>query len=81
MGVESLVIFLLVGLVAGWLAGQLVQGGGIGLVGDLIVGVIGAFVAGLLLPRLGISLGDGLLGAIVAATIGANRWGRQKRLN
>ncbi|MEK1852526.1 MAG: GlsB/YeaQ/YmgE family stress response membrane protein [Phyllobacterium sp.] len=71
MGGESLLVFLLVGLVAGWLASQLVRGGGFGLVGDLIVGVIGAFIAGYLFPRLGISLGSGILGAIIAATIGA----------
>jgi uncharacterized membrane protein YeaQ/YmgE (transglycosylase-associated protein family) len=71
MGGESLLVFLLVGLVAGWLASQLVRGGGFGLVGDLIVGVIGAFIAGYLFPRLGISPGSGILGAIIAATIGA----------
>lgn len=71
MGGESLLVFLLVGLIAGWLASQLVRGGGFGLVGDLIVGVIGAFIAGYLFPRLGISLGSGILGAIIAATIGA----------
>ncbi|WP_457300206.1 GlsB/YeaQ/YmgE family stress response membrane protein [Phyllobacterium sp. P5_D12] len=71
MGGESLLIFLLVGLIAGWLASQLVRGGGFGLVGDLIVGVIGAFIAGYLFPRLGISLGSGIIGAIIAATIGA----------
>ncbi|MBB3143732.1 putative membrane protein YeaQ/YmgE (transglycosylase-associated protein family) [Phyllobacterium trifolii] len=71
MGGESLLIFLLVGLIAGWLASQLVRGGGFGLVGDLIVGVIGAFIAGYLFPRLGISLGSGIIGAIIAATVGA----------
>jgi uncharacterized membrane protein YeaQ/YmgE (transglycosylase-associated protein family) len=71
MGGESLLIFLLVGLIAGWLASQLVRGGGFGLVGDLVVGVIGAFIAGYLFPRLGISLGSGIIGAIIAATVGA----------
>ncbi len=71
MGVEGLLIFLLVGLIAGWLASQLVRGGGFGLVGDLVVGVIGAFIAGYLFPRLGISLGAGILGAIISAAIGA----------
>ncbi|CAN5225652.1 GlsB/YeaQ/YmgE family stress response membrane protein [soil metagenome] len=71
MTVESLLIFLVVGIVAGWLAGQIVRGGGFGLVGDLIVGVVGAFIAGLLFPALGISLGGGILGAIIAAAIGA----------
>jgi uncharacterized membrane protein YeaQ/YmgE (transglycosylase-associated protein family) len=68
--VESIVIFLLIGAVAGWLAGQIVKGGGFGLVGDIVVGIVGAFVAGLLLPRLGLGL-TGIVGAIVYATIGA----------
>ncbi|CAN7420876.1 GlsB/YeaQ/YmgE family stress response membrane protein [Variovorax sp. LjRoot130] len=67
----SLLLFLVVGLVAGWLAGVLVKGGGFGLVGDLVVGVIGAFLGGLLFSSAGVSLGGGLLGSIVVATIGA----------
>jgi uncharacterized membrane protein YeaQ/YmgE (transglycosylase-associated protein family) len=62
---------LLVGLIAGWLAGQIVQGTGFGIVGDLIIGVIGAFIGSWVLPRLGIHLGSGLIAAIVNATIGA----------
>ena len=65
------VIFLLVGAVAGWLAGLIMQGGGFGLIGDIVVGVVGALVAGLLFPRLGISLGGGLVGVIIAAALGA----------
>ena len=68
---ESLLVILLVGVVAGWLAGKLVRGAGFGLVGDLVVGVIGAFVASWLLPRLGIRLGTGIIRAIVNATLGA----------
>ena len=64
----SLLVFLLVGIVAGWLAGKLVRGGGFGLIGDLVVGVIGAFVGGFLFNSLGVSSGGGLLGSIVAAT-------------
>ncbi len=71
MGGEGLLVFLLVGLIAGWLASMLVRGGGFGLVGDLIVGVIGAFIAGFLFPRLNISLGAGIIGQIIAAAIGA----------
>src|SRR5258708_38960818 len=71
MSNESLLIILVVGLVAGWLAGQIVQGTGFGLIGDLIIGIIGAFIGGWLLPQLGIHLGAGLVGAIVNATIGA----------
>ncbi len=67
----SLVYFLVVGLVAGWLAGVLVKGGGFGLIGDLVVGVIGAVVGGWLFSTLGASAGGGLLGSIVVATIGA----------
>jgi uncharacterized membrane protein YeaQ/YmgE (transglycosylase-associated protein family) len=63
--------FLIVGLVAGWLAGTLVKGGGFGLVGDLIVGVVGAFVGGFLFSTFGVSAGGGLIGSIVVATIGA----------
>lgn len=71
MSNEALVTLLLVGLVAGWLAGQLVVGTGLGLFGDLIIGVAGAFVGGLLLPRLGIHLGFGLIATVANATIGA----------
>jgi uncharacterized membrane protein YeaQ/YmgE (transglycosylase-associated protein family) len=68
---ESLLVILLVGVVAGWLAGKIVQGAGFGLIGDLVVGVIGAFVASWLLPRLGIRLGTGIIREIVNATLGA----------
>ena len=71
MTVESLIIFAVVGIIAGWLAGQVLRGGGFGLVGDLIVGVIGALIAGWLFPQLGIHLGGGIVGAIIAAAIGA----------
>ena len=57
---ENLLVILLVGIVAGWLAGKIVDGGGFGLVGDLIVGVIGAFIGDWLLPQLGIHLGVGV---------------------
>lgn len=68
---NNFIWFLIVGLVAGWLAGVLVKGGGFGLIGDLVVGVIGAFLGGFLFTSLGVSAGGGLLGAIVVATIGA----------
>ena len=71
MTIELLVIWRVVGAIAGWLAGQVMTGGGFGLVGDVIVGIVGAVVAGLLLPRLGIYIGGGLLGAIINAFIGA----------
>ena len=63
--------FLVVGVVAGWLAGNLVKGGGFGLVGDLVVGIVGAFLGGFLFSTFGVSLGGGLIGSIVVATIGA----------
>jgi uncharacterized membrane protein YeaQ/YmgE (transglycosylase-associated protein family) len=67
----DIVVFLLVGLVAGWLAGAIMKGGGYGLVGDLVVGVLGALIGGSLFQRLGVSEGGGLLGAIAVATVGA----------
>jgi uncharacterized membrane protein YeaQ/YmgE (transglycosylase-associated protein family) len=69
--VMEFVWFILVGLVAGWLAGMLVKGGGFGVVGDIIVGVLGALVGGFLFGFLGFSGGGGLLGSIVVATVGA----------
>jgi uncharacterized membrane protein YeaQ/YmgE (transglycosylase-associated protein family) len=63
--------FLIVGLVAGWLAGVVVKGGGFGVVGDIVVGVVGALLGGWLFGRMGVSAGGGLLGSIVVATIGA----------
>ena len=68
---ESLLIIVLVGVVAGWLAGKIVDGGGFGIIGDLIVGVIGAFFGDWLLPRLGIHLGLGIVPLIINATLGA----------
>jgi uncharacterized membrane protein YeaQ/YmgE (transglycosylase-associated protein family) len=71
MSGESLLVILLVGLVAGWLAGQIVRGTGFGLIGDLLIGIVGAFIGDWLLPQLGIHLGFGIVTAIVNATIGA----------
>jgi len=63
--------FVLIGLVAGWLAGTLMKGGGFGVIGDIVVGVLGALLGGFLFSSLGLSAGAGLLGAIIVATIGA----------
>lgn len=71
MALESLIIWLVIGAVAGWLAGQIMKGGGFGLVGDVIVGIVGAVVGGWLLPKIGISIGGGVLGQILNAVIGA----------
>ena len=68
---ENLVLILVVGVIAGWLAGQLVRGTGFGLIGDLVIGVIGAFIGTWLLPQLNIHIGTGMVGAIVSATIGS----------
>jgi uncharacterized membrane protein YeaQ/YmgE (transglycosylase-associated protein family) len=64
-------VILLVGLVAGWLAGQVMRGSGFGLIGDLIVGWVGAFIGDWLLPRLNIHIGTGIVALIVNALIGA----------
>jgi len=71
MGVESILVFLIVGAIAGWLAGKIVKGFGFGLIGNIVVGIIGAFIAGFLLPRLGLSVGGGFLAAVIDSTIGA----------
>jgi len=65
----TVIWFLIVGVVAGWLAGLLVKGGGFGLIGDLVVGILGALIGGLLFG--GSLLGGGLLGSVVVATLGA----------
>jgi uncharacterized membrane protein YeaQ/YmgE (transglycosylase-associated protein family) len=65
------ILWLIVGGVAGWVAGLIVRGYGFGLIGNIIVGIVGAFIAGWLLPRLGIAIGGGTLGEIINAVIGA----------
>ena len=71
MSVESIVVWLIIGAVAGWLAGMLVKGGGFGLIGDIVVGIVGALIGGWLAGALGISIGSGLVASIVTAVIGA----------
>ena len=73
MTATGLIIFLLIGAIAGWLAGLIVRGFGFGLLGNIVVGIIGAFLAGWLLPRLGVSfvVGGPILTEIVYAMIGA----------
>tara|TARA_R110002073_G_scaffold168162_2_gene324982 strand:+ start:45 stop:362 length:318 start_codon:yes stop_codon:yes gene_type:complete len=70
MDIISLIIFLAVGALAGWLAGNIVKGSGFGVVANIIVGIIGAVLGGFLFGLLGITTG-GLLGSIIMATIGA----------
>ncbi|MGO4851327.1 GlsB/YeaQ/YmgE family stress response membrane protein [Phaeovulum sp. W22_SRMD_FR3] len=71
MGIESLLLMLLIGAIAGWLAGKIVSGSGFGLLGNIVVGILGAVVAGYLLPRLGFGVGGGVIAAILHATLGA----------
>lgn len=70
MDATSLVVFLIIGAVAGWLAGVVMKGGGFGLLGDIVVGIIGAFVGGWLFGVLGIFAG-GFVGAVITAFVGA----------
>ncbi len=71
MTLEGLILFLLIGLAAGWLASRITRGGSLGLVGDLVVGVIGAILGGWMFSALGVSLGGGILGALLTALAGA----------
>ena len=71
MSGESIIVWLIVGGIAGWLAGMVVKGGGLGLIGDIIVGIIGGILAGWLLPQLGIAIGGGFIAQIINAFIGA----------
>jgi uncharacterized membrane protein YeaQ/YmgE (transglycosylase-associated protein family) len=71
MTLEGLLIILVVGAIAGWLAGQIMRGTGFGLIWNIVIGLVGALIGGWLLPRLGIVIGGGILAAIINATIGA----------
>jgi uncharacterized membrane protein YeaQ/YmgE (transglycosylase-associated protein family) len=71
MSGESLLVILLVGLVAGWLAGLIVRGTGFGLIADIALGIVGALIGTWLFPRLGIHIGRGVIALIVEATVGA----------
>ena len=73
MDVTSLIITLLIGAAAGWLAGQIFQGSGLGTVGNIVVGIIGGFVGSWLLRTMGVNLpsGSALLNTILTSTIGA----------
>ena len=67
----SIITWIIVGGIAGWLAGLLVQGGGFGIIGDIIIGIVGAIIAGYLFPAIGIPLGAGIVAAVIDALIGA----------
>ncbi len=70
MATQSLIGFLFIGAIAGWLAGKLLQGGGFGIFGNIIVGIIGAVIGGLVFGFLGVQT-NGLIGSLVTAVIGA----------
>jgi len=71
MTVEAIIVWLVVGALAGWIAGLIVKGYGLGLIGNIVVGIVGAVIAGWLLPRIGIVIGGGFIAAIINAVIGA----------
>jgi uncharacterized membrane protein YeaQ/YmgE (transglycosylase-associated protein family) len=73
MSIESLIIWLVIGLIAGWIAGKVVRGSGFGIVGDMVVGIIGAVIAGWLLPRLGVGaiVAQPFINNVIFAAIGA----------
>lgn len=71
MQLEAIAVLLLIGAVAGFLAGVIVKGYGFGVLGNIVVGVVGAVIAGALLPRLGFFPGNDVIGQIISATIGA----------
>ena len=67
----GIIAALIIGAIAGWLAGKIVRGAGFGLIGNIVIGIIGALLAGWLLPQLGVGLGTGWIRDIINATIGA----------
>jgi uncharacterized membrane protein YeaQ/YmgE (transglycosylase-associated protein family) len=67
----AIIIWLIVGAIAGWLAGLLVKGAGFGLIGDIVVGIVGGLIAGWLLPRIGLHIGGDFISDIINALIGA----------
>jgi uncharacterized membrane protein YeaQ/YmgE (transglycosylase-associated protein family) len=71
MAIESLIVWLVIGAIAGFLAGLIVTGYGFGTVGNIVVGILGAFLGGAILPRLGLFTGGDLVGQIISATLGA----------
>ncbi|MBL8531434.1 MAG: GlsB/YeaQ/YmgE family stress response membrane protein [Hyphomonadaceae bacterium] len=71
MAVETLIIWILVGAVAGWLAGLVIRGFGFGLIGNIVIGILGAILGGWLFGMAGIAIGAGVINAIFTAFIGA----------
>lgn len=71
MDAHGIIVWLIIGAIAGWLGGTILKGGGFGLLGNIIVGIIGALIGGWLAGVLGVSIGSGLIASIIMATIGA----------
>ncbi|MBC8049688.1 MAG: GlsB/YeaQ/YmgE family stress response membrane protein [Chitinophagales bacterium] len=71
MDPQAIIIWLIIGAVAGFLAGLIMRGGGYGILGNIIIGILGAVLASVIFPSLNISLGSGIVNEIVVATIGA----------
>ena len=71
MELGSIFAMLVIGALAGWLSGKIMEGRGFGLFGNIIVGIVGAFVAGLVFPALGFSVGGGVIASVFHATLGA----------
>jgi uncharacterized membrane protein YeaQ/YmgE (transglycosylase-associated protein family) len=71
MDAHGIIAWLVIGAIAGWLAGTFIKGGGFGLIGDIIVGIVGAFIGGWLAGLLGIGIGGGWIASIITATVGA----------
>lgn len=63
--------FIIIGAVAGWLAGNIMRGGGFGLLMNIVVGVVGALIGGWVFDLFGIGTGDGLIGSLITALVGA----------
>jgi uncharacterized membrane protein YeaQ/YmgE (transglycosylase-associated protein family) len=71
MDAHGIIAWLIIGAIAGWLAGMLLGRGGFGLIGDIIVGIVGAFLGGWLAGVLGLHLASGLISSVITATVGA----------
>ena len=67
----GLLWFVIIGAIAGWLAGQFMRGYGFGLLGDIIVGVVGSFIGGTLFRSVGVEIGGGVIGVLIVTFVGA----------
>src|SRR5262249_46016419 len=71
MEAHGIIVWLIIGAIAGWLAGRVVKGGGFGLIGDIVVGIVGAVIGGWLADFLHIGIGSGFIASVITAIIGA----------